>query len=173
MPHMPPEKICLDSAKQDKLFYFVANVVVYRESDGRCLLLKRSETEKVHPGKYAVPGGKLEWSDLDISRPSRLNGDVLDFEDAVEKLLAREVAEEAGIGISGPLAYINSVAYVRPDGTPTLLAKFAARYSGGEVTLERGSFNGYVWANAQETAALPCIMGIPEEVRRTIEMFRK
>ena len=60
---MPASKISIENAKKDKLFYFVANVVVYRESDGRCLILKRSEREKVHPGKYAIPGGKLEWED--------------------------------------------------------------------------------------------------------------
>ena len=56
---MPANKISLQNAKKDKLFYFVANVVIYRENDGKCLILKRSEREKVHPGKYAVPGGKL------------------------------------------------------------------------------------------------------------------
>jgi len=84
---MPAEKISLNNAKEDKLFYFVANAVVYRESDGRCLILKRSEREKVHPGKYCVPGGKLEWQMLDIKNPTRFNGDVLDFEDTVENLL--------------------------------------------------------------------------------------
>jgi len=57
---MKAENISLDNAKQNKLFYIVANVVIYRESDQRCLILKRSETEKVHPSKYCVPGGKLE-----------------------------------------------------------------------------------------------------------------
>ncbi len=60
---MLAKKISLDKAKQNKLFYFVANVVIYRESDKRCLILKRDKREKVHPGKYAVPGGKLEWED--------------------------------------------------------------------------------------------------------------
>ena len=93
---MPAAKISLDRAKKNKLFYFVANVIIYRESDKRCLILKRDEREKVHPGKYAVPGGKLEWEDLDIAKPTRINGDVLDFENAVEDLLARETLEEAG-----------------------------------------------------------------------------
>ena len=82
---MPAEKISLNNAKEDKLFYFVANAVVYRESDGRCLILKRSEREKVHPGKWAVPGGKLEWEQFDLRKPTRVNGDVLDFESAVER----------------------------------------------------------------------------------------
>ena len=87
---MPAQKISLKNAKENKLFYFVANVVVYRGSDGRCLILKRSEREKVHPGKWAVPCGKLEWEQFDLRKPTRVNGDVLDFGSAVEELLARE-----------------------------------------------------------------------------------
>ena len=168
---MPASKISLDNAKPDKLFYFVANVVVYRESDGRCLVLKRSNTEKVHPGKYAVPGGKLEWRDLDIAHPTRLNGDVLDFENAVEDLLKREVREEAGIEIQDGLVYINSVAYVRPDGIPVILVKFAAKYKSGDVVVEQGSFTGHAWVNAEEVKDLPCILGIPEEIAMTIKLL--
>src|SRR5690349_4652788 len=120
---MKAKKISIENAKTDKLFYVVANVVVYREEDSRCLILKRDMREKVHPGKYAVPGGKLEWKDLNIKKPTRMNGDVYDFEDAVEKLLVREAKEEAGIIIDSELKYINSVAFIRPDETPVILVK--------------------------------------------------
>ena len=168
---MPAERISLEKAKQDKLFYVVANVVVWRPEDGRCLLLQRSAQEKVHPGKWCVPGGKLEHADLDVSKPTRLNGEVLDFEDAVEKLLVRETREEAGIEIDPNLSYINSVAYVRADGVPTLLVKFAARYLSGEVKTEKGSFDGHVWVNAEEIKKLDCILGVPREVAKTIALF--
>jgi len=162
---MVAKKISLDQAKKDKLFYFVANVVVYRESDGRCLILKRSEREKVHPGKYAVPRGKLEWKDLDIHHPTRVNGEVLDYENAVEDLLKREVMEEAGIEINSELKYINSVAFIRPDETPVILVKFAAKYKSGEVMLEVGGFTDYVWVNSEEVKKYSLIKGIDEEVR--------
>lgn len=170
--NMKAKKISLQKAKEDKLFYFVANVVVYRESDGRCLILKRRETERVHPGKYAVPGGKLEWNQLDIAKPTRINGDVLDFEDAVEDLLIREVKEEAGIEIGRGLAYINSVAFVRPDEIPVILVKFAAKYKDGEVKIEDGAFTNYVWVNEDEVKNYECIKGIPEEIAKTVEIFR-
>ena len=83
-------KISIENAKENKLFYIVSNVVIYRDSDQRCLLLKRSENEKVHPGKYCTPGGKLEWEDLDLDNPTRMNGDVIDFENEIEKLLSQE-----------------------------------------------------------------------------------
>ena len=168
---MPADKISLQNAKEDKLFYCVANVVVYRASDGRCLILKRSEREKVHAGKWCVPGGKLEWEQLDIAKPTRMNGDVLDFEDAIEKLLAREVKEEAGIEIERELKYINSVAFVRPDGIPTILIKFAAKYKGGDVVVEDGAFVDHAWVNEQEVKKYECIQGIPEEIVKTIRIF--
>ncbi|MGC9968749.1 MAG: NUDIX domain-containing protein [Minisyncoccia bacterium] len=168
---MPAQKISLEHAKQDKLFYFVANVLVYRPSDGRCLILKRDEREKVHPGKWATPGGKLEWNDMDLARPTRMNGDVVDFENAVENLIARETKEEAGIEILSELKYINSNAFVRPDGIPVVLVKFAAEYKSGEVKPEEGSFTEYAWVNAEEVKKYDCIEGIPEEVRRAIALF--
>lgn len=168
---MPAERISLDRAKEDKLFYLVANVVVYRD-DGRCLLLRRSDGEKVHPGKWCVPGGKLEWSDLDVDNPTRLNGDVLDFEGALEDLLAREAFEESGVSIDrDDMRYINSVAYVRPDGIPVLLVKLAARYVSGEVVLEKGSFTDAAWVSASEVDSYDCIRGVPDEVKKAVLLF--
>lgn len=169
---MPAEKIDISQAKQDKLFYFVANVVVYRPADGRCLILQRSQTEKVHPGKYCVPGGKLEWKNLDPAAPTRRNGDVLDYEGAVENLLAREVREEAGIEIETELRYINSVAFIRPDGIPVVLVKFAAKYKSGDVEFEKGAFTDFAWVNAAEVQKYDLIEGIADEVHQTIKLFQ-
>ncbi|MBI4054150.1 MAG: NUDIX domain-containing protein [Candidatus Doudnabacteria bacterium] len=168
---MSAKRISLKNAKENKLFYFVANTVVYRETDGRCLILKRSQNEKVHAGKYCVPGGKLEWKALDLKRPTRMNGDVFDFEQAVEHLLAREVKEEAGIEIETNLKYINSVAFVRPDEIPVILVKFAAKYKTGEVKLEKRAFTDYAWVNAEEVKSFACIQGIPQEVAHAIKLF--
>ena len=168
---MPAKKISLDKAKQNKLFYFVANVVVYRPSDGRCLILKRDEREIAHPGKYAVTGGKLEWENLDIEHPDRINGDILDYENAVEKLLQREVREEAGIEIEDKFHYINSVAFIRPDEVPVVLVKFAARYKSGDVVVEQGAFTDHAWVNAEEVKQYDCIDGITEEIEETINHF--
>ena len=169
---MPASKISLEHAKQSKLFYFVANVVVWRPQDSRCLILKRSEREKVHPGKWCVMGGKLEWGDLDISSPTRRNGEVLDFEDAVEKLLVREVREEAGIEIEPKLYYVNNLAFVRPDGIPVILVKFAAKYKSGDVRPEEGVFTDYAWVNEGEVKKYDCILGIHEEVATVTRLFQ-
>ncbi len=168
---MKADKISIVEAKQDKLFYFVANVVIYREEDKKCLILKRDKREKVHPEKWAVPGGKLEWKDMPIDKPTRMNGDVIDFEDAIEDLLRREAMEEAGLEIEKELHYINSVAFVRPDGVPVVLVKFAAKYKIGEIVLEEGAFTDYVWVDAEEVKKYDCIQGVHDEVAKAIELF--
>ena len=170
---MPASEISIDNAKKDKLFYFVANVVIFRESDGRCLVLKRSEREKVHPGKYAMPGGKLEWKDMDLAHPTRMNGDVIDFENAVEDLVARETREEAGIEIEKKLYYINSVAFVRPDGIPVILVKFAVKHKSGGVTLNPHDFSDFAWVNEKEIENFDYIKGIDEEIKSAIEIFKR
>ena len=103
--------------------------------------------------------------------PTRMNGNIYDFEDAVEKLLVREVKEEAGVDIKGDdFRYINSVAFIRPDETPVVLIKLAARYKSGTVVLE-DSFSDYAWVDAEEVKGYDCIKGIAEEIRKTIKIF--
>ncbi len=171
---MTAKIISLVQAKKDKLFYTVANVVILRKSDNRCLILKRSKREKVHPKKYCVPGGKLEWKDLPPESPTRKNGEVLDYENAIENLLYRETLEEAGIEIdTQKLHYLNSVAFIHPDGIPVLLVKFAAYYKSGEVILQKDDFTDYVWVNEKEVNQYDCILEIREEVIETIRKLKK
>lgn len=168
---MPAKKISLKNAKENKLFYFVANVVIYRESDRRCLILRRNAREVVHAGKFGVPGGKLEWEDFDLMHPSKMNGDVMDFDNAIEALLKRETKEECGLDIEDQLHFINSAAFVRPDGIPVVLARFAGKFKSGEIDLSEGAFTEYAWVNTEEVKNYDYILGIPQEVSKTIEIF--
>lgn len=56
--------------------------VLIQDMEGRCLLLKRSLNSKGNPGKWDLPGGKV------------------DVGENLEQGLLREVAEEAGLTIS-------------------------------------------------------------------------
>lgn len=168
---MQAKKISIEKAKKDKLFYFVANVVVYRDSDKKCLILKRSEREIAHPGRYGVIGGKLEWQDMPVEKPDHINGDVLDYHDMIEKLIERESLEEAGIEIYPEIRYINSKTFIRPDEVPVVLIKFTAKYKSGDVKLEEDAFTDFAWVNAEEVKKYECIDGIPEEIEQTINIW--
>lgn len=62
--------------------YTLSAKVVIRDSEDRCLLLKRSMSSKGNPGKWDLPGGKV------------------DTKESLEQALLREVAEEIGLKIS-------------------------------------------------------------------------
>lgn len=170
---MRAEKISIEKAKKEKLFYFVANTIVYRESDNRCLILKRSEREIAHPGRYGVIGGKLEWNDMPVENPDHINGDVLDYNDMLEKLIAREAMEEAGIEIYGDMQYINSKTFIRPDEVPVVMIKFTSRYKSGDVVIEEGAFTEHAWVNEEEVKGYSCIDGIQEEVAQAIKAWKR
>jgi hypothetical protein len=60
---------------------------------------------------------------------------------------------------------------IRPDETPVVLVKFAAKYKSGVVVPEPGAFTTYAWVNAEEVKNYPCIDGVALEVAQTIEAF--
>jgi 8-oxo-dGTP pyrophosphatase MutT (NUDIX family) len=165
------KKISLEAAKENKLFYFVANAVIYRDSDHKCLILKRSEREIVYPGKWALPGGKLEWENLDIKKPTRVNNDVLDFENSVIGLLEREIFEEAGIKIKSPYLFIGDVAFIRPDGIPVILIKLAVKYKSGKVKIDKFDFSDHAWVDQKTIKEYDGIDGLDVDIKQTISLF--
>lgn len=163
---VPP--ISLDKAKPEKLFYFVATGVIYR--DGKCLILQRSKKETAHPGLWGVVGGKLEHKDMAQTPPTRMNGDVVDWEHMIEDLVRREAKEESGLDVSD-CRYLSSVVFRRPDGVPVACVKFGCRAAVGEVVMPPDEFQAYAWVDGQEIDRYECILGIPDEVRKTIALF--
>ncbi len=61
--------------------YSLSIKVIITDPEGRCLLLKRSESSKNNPGKWDLPGGKMDPGEQ--------------FEDTI----LREVVEETGLAM--------------------------------------------------------------------------
>jgi 8-oxo-dGTP pyrophosphatase MutT (NUDIX family) len=170
---MIAKRISTDNAKPGKLFYFVANAVVYRRSDEKVLILQRAKTEKVFPGIWGMIGGKLEHDDFNMEKPDKvLNGEVVNFLNPIENLLKREVREEAGIEVKDKMTYLKSVFFVRPDEIPVILVVFIAEYVSGEVKLEEQAFIDHAWVNEQEISSYKCIPGMEDEVREALVVCR-
>jgi 8-oxo-dGTP pyrophosphatase MutT (NUDIX family) len=161
--------VSIEKAKKDKLFYFVVTGVIYRPSDSRCLILKRSGREVAHPGLWSVIGGKLEWKDLKIPEITRMNYDIPNWEKMIEKLLHREALEESGLIVGAP-KYLTSVAFVRPDGVPVICPKFAVNYVSGNVKIAP-EFEDYAWVDSKEVKKYKIIKGIDEEISLAISAF--
>jgi len=103
--------------------------VVVRDTSGRCLLLKRSLSSKGNPGKWDLPGGKVDPGE------------------SFDQGLLREVAEETGLTIS-----IQRVVGVAESESPTRKVVYLileGRQESGEVQLS-SEHDEYAWVNRQE-----------------------
>src|SRR3989344_819995 len=143
--------------KPEKAHYVVATAIIVK--DGKYLILKRSHQETVYPNTWTVPGGKLERKDYE-NKPK-------DSEDAWyyigEKLVEREVMEEAGISIK-EIKYLASVAFIRPDNIPVVVLSYFAKYAEGKISLQDKSHTEHAWVNVEEAKEYDLIPGIYEEI---------
>lgn len=162
-------KISLEKAKEEKLFYFVVTGVIYHPKKKKCLILQRSKKEITHPGLWGVVGGKLEWNDLRKNQVTRKNFDILNWEDLAEKLLYREAEEESGLRVYNPV-YLESVVFLRPDKVPVVCIKFAVKYKSGRVKIAP-EFDSYAWVDSKNVRKYKCILGIANEVDKTIKVY--
>lgn len=90
------------------------------EKDGKILLSQRSLDEKHEPGKWTVPGGKI-----DITK-----GDVFNI---IEKTLKKEVKEEVDLEIEDKVDLIENNTFIRSDGTHVVAMIFLCKYKSGEA----------------------------------------
>lgn len=152
---MEKEKILCD---KDKTHYIVATCIIVR--DGRYLIAKRSLTENSFPGKWTVPGGKLETKDYMARKFDTEKGE--QRYNVVEDLVKREVKEEVGLDV-GNVGYVTSLVFIRPDGIPTLVISLYSEDCPGEVVLS-DELSEYKWVTLEEAKKYDLIDGIYEEI---------
>ncbi len=140
----------------NKAHYVVATAIILKE--GKYLIAKRAAHEVVSPNEWTVPGGKLNFKDY-ATRPKDTN---VHWYNIFEELIKREVMEEVGLEIKN-LRYLTSLAYVRPDNIPTIIASFFADYTQGEVKLCK-DLTEHAWVTIEEAKKYPLIEGIYEEL---------
>lgn len=129
------------------------------QKDGKFLILQRSAAKRRFPNRWTVPGGHLETTDY-INGPK----DTAEYwYNVLEKALAREVKEEAGLSIRN-VRYVTSLATVHPDGAPSLVISCLADYANGEVKLQPEECQDYAWVSLAEAKNYDLIDGIYDEL---------
>ena len=147
---------------------YVTAVTAIIEKDGRFLITRRVATKKKWPGRWTVPGGKLEPSDyVDLPKDSEKT-----WYNVIERVLRREVKEEVGLAITD-IEYLTSiVADYAPAMTPVLILSFLSRCAGGDLKLQENEVDDAKWVTAEESKQYDLIGGIYEELVMA-EDFRK
>ena len=140
--------------------HYVAVTGIIRKDD-KFLICKRSLNEKAFPGKWCVPGGKVERSDF-INDPKDTSTHWLDV---FEKVLRKEIKEETGLKIKN-IGYVSNLAFIRPNGYSTLIVSLYADYAGGEVTLSEDELSDHAWVTLEEAKNYNLIENIYEQIEK-------
>jgi len=127
--------------------------------DGKFLITRRSMNKRRFPGKWTVPGGKLETDDY-INLPR----DTQDYwYNVLEKVLKREVKEEVGLTIKN-ITYVTSLATVHEDGAPSLVISCGADWESGEIVLQEAETDKFAWVTLEEAKNYDLLDGIYDEL---------
>ncbi len=102
----------------DKTHLVLINAVV--EKNGKILASQRSMEETHDPGKWTIPGGKVE----------RTDGNVWNI---IEKTLSDEVKEETGVDIQDNVTLLSNNTFLRSTGQHVIALIFLCHWKSGEA----------------------------------------
>lgn len=151
--------------KTKELHRVVSTAIINK--GGKYLLLQRSPKEKAFPGKWTVPGGKLEVSDY-ISLPKTTSEH---WYFAMEDSLRREIEEETGLEV-GELKYLCDMTFIAPDGIPTIILSFYCDWKSGQVKLDEENIN-YAWVTVEEARNYGLVEGLIEEIEMVDKIIKE
>ena len=141
---------------RNKAHYIVVTGILLKE--GKYLIVKRAEWEKAFPGRWSVPGGKLEVLDYAL----REKDTAFHWYNVFEDLLKREVKEEVGLEIEN-IGYVTSMVYIRQDNIPCLIVSLFADAVSEEVKL-CNALTEYAWVSLEEAKNYDLIEGMHYEL---------
>ena len=150
--------------KNKELHRIASTAIIHK--DGKYLLTQRSFNKKTFPGKWTVPGGKLEIDDY-INLP-KTTSDHWYF--AIDKALRREIQEETGLEV-GKLSYLCDMTFLQPDGIPSVILSFYGDWRSGEVKLDEDNIN-FSWVTPEEAKNYDLVEGLLEEIEMAHKILK-
>jgi 8-oxo-dGTP diphosphatase len=130
-------------ATPEKPFYLSVKVAIL-DGEGRCLLLKRSQSSKGNPGKWELPGGKVDPGE--------------DF----DKALVREVIEETGLSVA--LEHVFGSAERELPHRKIAYLIMEGRLKSGRVSLSE-EHDDFIWVDPEELPKMDLLEQLKEFAR--------
>lgn len=149
---------------KDKAHYVVVTGIIVK--DGKFLIAKRSDAELAFPGRWTVPGGKLEAKDyLNVPKSNSVG-----WYQILEKVLEREIKEEVGLEVKD-FGYVTNLSFIRPDDIPVVVLSLRCHWKENDVNLSK-DLTEYKWVSAEEAKGYDLIDGILEEIELTDKILK-
>lgn len=142
---------------EEHYLHEVAITAIILKGD-KYLITRRSPNKKRFPGKWTVPGGKLEANDyLALPKDTEFY-----WYNVLERTLAREIKEEVGLEVDN-VQYLTSLATVHADGNPSIVISCIADYVSGSIVLQKEESDKFEWVTVEDAKNYDLIDGIYEE----------
>lgn len=143
----------------DKQYLHEVAITAIITKGDKYLITRRSLNKKRFPGKWTVPGGKLEAKDyLALPKDTEFY-----WYNVLERTLEREVKEEVGIKIKN-VVYLTSLSTVHKDGSPSIVISCMADFLSGKVILQEEESDEFAWVSSKEAKKYDLLDGIYEEL---------
>ncbi len=152
----------MDNLK-DKAHYIAVTGIVCKED--KFLICKRSFKEKIFPGKWCVPGGKLQQSDF-VNKEKNTESH---WFDVLENTLQKEIKEETNLEISN-IGYVSNLALIRPNGFSTIILSLFADFKEGDIKLCEDELIDYAWVTLDEAKNYDLIENIYEQLEKVASL---
>ena len=150
------KNIKLSLMEGKKINDVVITVIIVK--DGKYLITQRSMQEERWPGKWTVPGGRLHSEDYELRPKDTVNA----WYNVLDDVLRKEVKEEVGLEIKN-VEYATSMVAEYGDKY-SLIISMMADYESGDVKLQEGESDDYVWVTVEEAKKYDLIDGIYHEI---------
>lgn len=123
---------------------------------GQFLITRRSATKSKWPGKWTVPGGKLEEKDF-LGTPTTTNSQ---WYHVLENAVRREVKEETDLDIKN-IRYLCNLVF-----PGTVVISYVADLEGWDIpNLQKEECDEYAWVTLEQAEQYDLIEGILEELK--------
>jgi len=147
------------SSKVDKnLAHYIVVTGIIVDSEGKFLIAKRAEWEKAFPGRWTVPGGKLEVLDYVLRKKDTPHH----WYNVLDNLLKKEIKEEVSLEVE-EIGYVTSLVYIREDKIPCLIISLYCKTKEGDVILDK-ALTDHAWVDITEAKDYDLIEGIYDEL---------
>lgn len=150
---------------KDKAHYIAVTGIIIK--NGKYLICKRSNCEKIFPGKWCVPGGKVQQSDFINSKKDTDSH----WFNVLEKVLEKEIFEETNLKIKN-IGYVSNLALIRPNGFSTIIISLFAHYESGKILLNEDELVDYAWVTLEEAKNYDLIENIYEQLERVASLLK-
>lgn len=141
----------------DKSHHVIVNAVV--EKDGKILVSQRSLEEAHEPGKWTIPGGKVD----------RTEGDIWNV---LEATCAREVKEETGVEIEDHAEFLANNTFIHSSGKHAIALIFLCHWKAGEAQALEDTI-GVKWISAEELDSLEFAPNVKTYISKGFDYLKK